>query len=320
MSQQEILQGNNSASVQVASAPSSGQNSSNISQTSALQDISRQFSLPQMQLMVTHSGTQSGIQQNPFNIVQQPILPLCQQPPQCVEGQQQNLQPSMHQQLYLQQTLLTQHPSIHLQQQQERSTGAQTNLHQNQLIFQANSLVEMQQQQRLPVQSNNHSDLDHPNNLESFTHNPQASLGCTSFCTPLSSEQQQGISGNNAHWLVMDTDPEIETDTPFPWNEDTGSDEVQNALRNEDLSSEFDVHISNQSQGHGSIDQDDSWWNDQPFLTPIVTEEVGWLASQDLNCVSMANGATNSKKRKLDVPSSSAPEPTFPLVDNHSFQ
>ncbi|KAM0851546.1 hypothetical protein ACQ4PT_052373 [Festuca glaucescens] len=73
------------------------------------------------------------------------------QPQQSVGRQQQQGQPSMHQQSSIQ----SQQPNIPLQQQQQQLMGQQSNLQQNQLIGQQNAAVEMQQQQRLPVQSNN---------------------------------------------------------------------------------------------------------------------------------------------------------------------
>ncbi|XP_008677625.1 mediator of RNA polymerase II transcription subunit 15a-like isoform X1 [Zea mays] len=113
-----------------------------------------QTAIPQTQSMTMHSATQSGIQQNPLNSVQQSVQPLLHQPTQSVVRQQQHPQ-SMHQQSSLQQTQPTQQPNIPLQQQQPQLMNQQSNLQQNQLMNQQSGVVETQQQQRLPVQSNN---------------------------------------------------------------------------------------------------------------------------------------------------------------------
>ncbi|KAJ1269712.1 hypothetical protein BS78_07G232000 [Paspalum vaginatum] len=114
-----------------------------------------QSTIPQTQPM---AATQSVIQQNSLNSVQQSVQSLLQQPTQSVvrqQQQQQHPQSSMHQQPSLQPTQPTQQPNISMQQQHQQLMGQQSNLQQNQLIGQQNGAVEMQQQQRLPVQSNN---------------------------------------------------------------------------------------------------------------------------------------------------------------------
>ncbi|XP_066331188.1 mediator of RNA polymerase II transcription subunit 15a-like isoform X1 [Miscanthus floridulus] len=113
-----------------------------------------QTTIPQTQSMAMQSATQSGIQQNPLNSVQQSVQSFLQQPTQSVVRQQQHAQ-SMHQQPSLQQTQPIQQPNIPLQQQPQQLMGQQSNLQQNQLMNQQSGAVEMQQQQRLPVQSNN---------------------------------------------------------------------------------------------------------------------------------------------------------------------
>ncbi|KAF8654035.1 hypothetical protein HU200_062180 [Digitaria exilis] len=109
---------------------------------------SGQSTISQTQPMAMQSATQSGIQHNPLNSVQQSVQSLLQQPTQSVMRQQQHPQSSMHQQSSLQQTQPTQQPNIPLQQQQPPLMGQQSNLQQNQLISQQNGAG-------LPVQSNN---------------------------------------------------------------------------------------------------------------------------------------------------------------------
>ncbi|XBI86784.1 hypothetical protein VPH35_094677 [Triticum aestivum] len=70
---------------------------------------------------------------------------------QIVGRQQQQAHPSIHQQPSLQ----SQQPNIPLQQLQQQLMGHQPNSQQDQLIGPHNGAVEMQEQQRLPVQSNN---------------------------------------------------------------------------------------------------------------------------------------------------------------------
>ncbi|KAF0889367.1 hypothetical protein E2562_023667 [Oryza meyeriana var. granulata] len=98
VSQQQTQQLNASTSVQASSLPRPGQSSTDVSQTSVLQNMSGQSTIPHMHPMASQSATQSGIRQ---------------------------------------------------------LMGQQPDLHQNHLLCQHNSAVEMQQQQRLSLQSNN---------------------------------------------------------------------------------------------------------------------------------------------------------------------
>ncbi|VAH96369.1 unnamed protein product [Triticum turgidum subsp. durum] len=85
-------------------------------------------------------------QQNQLNPVQQSVQSLLQQPQQTVGRQQRQAHPSIHQQPSLQSQQLN--ILLQQQQQQQQLMGHQPNLQQN-------GAVEMQEQQRLPVQSNN---------------------------------------------------------------------------------------------------------------------------------------------------------------------
>jgi PAX-interacting protein 1 len=92
----------------------------------------------------------------------------------------------------------SQQPNIPLQQQQQQLMGQQPNLQQNQLIGQQNSAVEMQQQQRLPVQSNNLLNMQQKQqmmNQQSMPlHQPQQ-LGSQANMSSLQQQQQQQLLG-----------------------------------------------------------------------------------------------------------------------------
>ncbi|KAF7111805.1 hypothetical protein CFC21_111770 [Triticum aestivum] len=163
-----------------------------------------QSTVPQTQPMSRQSVTQSGIQQNQLNSVQQSVPSLLQQPQQSVgRQQQQQAQPSMHQQPSLQR----QQPNIPLQQQQQQQLmGQQPNLERNQLIGQQNGAVEMQQQQRLPAQSNNLLNVQQTQqqmlNQQSMPlHQPQQ-LGSQANMSSLQ-QQQQNQQQQRMHMLQM---------------------------------------------------------------------------------------------------------------------
>ncbi|VAI81520.1 unnamed protein product [Triticum turgidum subsp. durum] len=166
-----------------------------------------QSTVPQTQPMSRQSVTQSGIQQNQLNSVQQSVPSLLQQPQQSVGRQQQQAQPSMHQQPSLQR----QQPNIPLQQQQQQQQqqqlmGQQPNLERNQLIGQQNGAVEMQQQQRLPAQSNNLLNVQQTQqqmlNQQSMPlHQPQQ-LGSQANMSSLQ-QQQQNQQQQRMHMLQM---------------------------------------------------------------------------------------------------------------------
>ncbi|KAM3215239.1 hypothetical protein ACQJBY_067302 [Aegilops geniculata] len=164
-----------------------------------------QSTVPQTQPMSRQSVTQSGIQQNQLNSVQQSVPSLLQQPQQSVGRQQQQAQPSMHQQPSLQR----QQPNIPLQQQQQQQQqlmGQQPNLERNQLIGQQNSAVEMQQQQRLPAHSNNLLNVQQTQqqmlNQQSMPlHQPQQ-LGSQANMSSLQ-QQQQNQQQQRMHMLQM---------------------------------------------------------------------------------------------------------------------
>ncbi|KAM3298170.1 hypothetical protein ACQJBY_039902 [Aegilops geniculata] len=163
-----------------------------------------QSTVPQTQPMSRQSVTQSGIQQNQLNSVQQSVPSLLQQPQQSVgRQQQQQAQPPMHQQPSLQR----QQPNIPLQQQQQQQLmGQQPNLERNQLIGQQNGAVEMQQQQRLPAQSNNLLNVQQTQqqmlNQQSMPlHQPQQ-LGSQANMSSLQ-QQQQNQQQQRMHMLQM---------------------------------------------------------------------------------------------------------------------
>ncbi|KAL5230512.1 hypothetical protein ABZP36_029288 [Zizania latifolia] len=146
--------------------------------------------IPQTQPMV-QSAAQGGIQQNPLNSAQQSVQSLPQQPTQSAMRQQQHSQPSMHQQPSLQQAQPSQQPNIPLQQQ---LMGQQPNLQQNQLIGQQNRAVEMPQQQRLPVQTNNILNMQQTQqilNQQSMPSHQQQQLGSQANISTLQQQQNQ---------------------------------------------------------------------------------------------------------------------------------
>ncbi|KAF0894865.1 hypothetical protein E2562_004873, partial [Oryza meyeriana var. granulata] len=147
-------------------------------------------SIPQTQPIV-QSASQGGIQQNQLNSVPQSVQSLLQQPTQSAMRQQQHPQSSMHPQSSLQQAQPTQQPNIPLQQQ---LMGQQQNLQQNQLIGQQNGAVDMPHQQRLPVQSNNLSNMQQTQqilNQQSMPSHQQQQLGAQANISTLQQQQQQ---------------------------------------------------------------------------------------------------------------------------------
>lgn len=265
MSQQETRQPKTSTSVQDSYLPSLGQNLTGGGQAFTLQNISGQSTIPHMQLMDTRSAIQSGTQQNPLNIGQQPMQSLCQQSPQYLEGQQRHPQLSMNQQPSLQWTRLTQEPSFPVQQQQQESMGQQPNLHQIQLICQQNNAVDMQQQHRLPVQSICLNLPDPDNNDVFVPHFSTENFGNFGFAVspglaishtlasgsgnpgdPVASlysgVQLSTLENNEDKEHVIPTGPEMETDILFSRNEDSTFFDELHTL--ESLEADFNVASS----------------------------------------------------------------------------
>jgi len=115
ISQQQSQQPDNSTLVQASSLSSDDQSSTGDRQTSALHNTSGQSTIGQMHRMAIQSATQSGIQHNPLNTVQQPV-----------NQQQQHPEPSMNQQFSVQQIERAQ------QSLPQPATGELSNLHPNQ--------------------------------------------------------------------------------------------------------------------------------------------------------------------------------------------
>ncbi|XP_052164817.1 mediator of RNA polymerase II transcription subunit 15a [Oryza glaberrima] len=161
-------------------------------------------SIPQTQPMV-QSSSQGGIQQNALNSVPQSVQSLLQQPTQSAMRQQQHSQSSMHPQPSLQQAQPTQQPNIPLQHQ---LMGQQQNLQQNQLIGQQNGAVDMPQQQRLPVQSNNLLNMQQTQqmlNQQSMPSHQQQQLGSQANISTLQQQQQQ----NQQQQQLLGTVPNV---------------------------------------------------------------------------------------------------------------
>uniref|UniRef100_A0A0D9XB03 Uncharacterized protein n=1 Tax=Leersia perrieri TaxID=77586 RepID=A0A0D9XB03_9ORYZ len=161
-------------------------------------------SIPQTQSMV-QSASQGGIQQNQLNSVPQSVQSLLQQPTQSAMRQQQHSQSSMHPQPSLQQAQQTQQPNIPLQ---PHLMGQQQNLQQNQLIGQQNGAVDMPQQQRLPVQSNNLLNMQQTQqmmNQQSMPSHQQQQLGSQANISTLQQQQQQ----NQQQQQLLGTVPNV---------------------------------------------------------------------------------------------------------------
>ncbi|KAE8814346.1 mediator of RNA polymerase II transcription subunit 15a [Hordeum vulgare] len=169
MSQQHAQQANTSTSVQASSVTNIGQNLPGANQTSTMQNMSvmpqntmnnglaqgtsQDIYAAQRQMAgrQQHQQSQQLIYHQQQMLMKQKLQQnSLMQPQQSVGRQQQQAQSSMHQQPSLQ----NQQPNIPLQQQQQLM-GQQPNLQQNQLIGQQSGAMDMQQQQRLPVQSSN---------------------------------------------------------------------------------------------------------------------------------------------------------------------
>ncbi|XBI74410.1 hypothetical protein VPH35_067960 [Triticum aestivum] len=138
-------------------------------------------------------------QQNQLNPVQQSVQSLLQQPQQTVGRQQRQAHPSIHQQPSLQSQQLN--ILLQQQQQQQQLMGHQPNLQQN-------GAVEMQEQQRLPVQSNNLLNVQQTQQMLNQQYMPlhqPHQLGSQAYMVSLQHQQLLGTVPNvsNMHRMHM---------------------------------------------------------------------------------------------------------------------
>ncbi|XP_039801479.1 mediator of RNA polymerase II transcription subunit 15a-like isoform X2 [Panicum virgatum] len=273
VSQQQSQQPD-STLVQASSLSSDDQSSTGDSQTSGLHNTSGQSTIGQMHWMVIQSATQSGIQHNPLNTVQQPV-----------NQQQQHPEPSMNQQFSVQQIERAQ------QSLPQPATGELSNLHPNQ----PNNLLNQHETQ----------DCMQPQHQEYTAFHSKDNLSGNAQPSPSRSE----FSGNEDlnFWLRC---PLLSpySQLPQPWLGNYGFSEEEDTFSISEYPQDQEMNNGDEEDDTFSISE---YLQDQEMN--IGDEKDGCFDSTGLaamevpNAVFMTDRPTNPKKRKCEGSSSSAP-------------